>query len=199
MPRSYFMIEAPEYLAQRDRSRHRAAGEHRRQRPDGAAPTATGSSRAWRASCLPVLMIAIALLVTALVGPIAARADPSAQSAPQRHASVTSIARAGDPAAAPSGHDWWLVALIGSGAVAAVAVTSRRGRSSAVPRLDSAVAGAPLLAAARLLRDPKIRIESPLDDLAYLVLDQPPHDKPYPTRAYWAALTTLDRHDSRPS
>jgi hypothetical protein len=60
----------------------------------------------------------------------------------------------------------------------------------------SAVAGAPLLAAARLLRDPKIRIESPLDDL---VLDQPPRSQPYPTRPYWVGQAALHHRESRPS
>ena len=103
-----------------------------------------------------------------------------------------------------------LAALVGSGVLAAVAVTSRAcarrdtaggglGRSSAVPRHDSAFAGAPLLVAARLLRDPKIRIESPLDDLTYLMLDQQPMSEPDPTRAYWAAQAVLDIRSSRRS
>ena len=105
------------------------------------------------------------------------------------------MARDGDPAAAPSGGDWWLVALVGGGVLAAVAVTNR----AAGPRQDSAVAGAPLLAAARLVRDPKIRVESPLDDLTYLVLDQPPLSEPDPTRAYWAAQAALGLRESRRS
>ena len=56
-----------------------------------------------------------------------------------------------------------------------------------MPRQDSAVAGAPLLAAARLLRDPKTRI------------DQPPLYQPDPTRPYWVAQAALHHRESRPS
>jgi hypothetical protein len=59
-------------------------------------------------------------------------------------------------------------------------------------------AGAPRLAAARLLRDPKIRIESPPDDRAYLVLDESPLSQPSTTRAYWAVRAALDLRASRP-
>jgi hypothetical protein len=60
----------------------------------------------------------------------------------------------------------------------------------------SALAGAPLLAAARLLRDPKIRTESLLDDL---LLDQPPLCQPDPRRPYWVAQAALHHRESRPS
>ena len=55
----------------------------------------------------------------------------------------------------------------------------------------SGVAGAPLLAAARLLRDPKIRIGSPLE--------QPPQSQPHPTRPYWVAQAALPHRESRRS
>ena len=67
MPPSHFMIKALEYLAEPDSSSHRAASEHEGPRSAAAAPTATGRSRSGWRPARPVVAIAIALLVAALV------------------------------------------------------------------------------------------------------------------------------------
>jgi hypothetical protein len=169
---SHFLIDALAYLADADRSPQPA--------PDKRAAVATRTRRAGVAQPErrhPILLLAIALLVAALLllVPVAANAGPGAALRPDPHTAAGPIASAGQPSAA--GHaDDWMVTLVVTGVVAAAIVTGRTRQapriatselvvgerqpavraahlaSSAVLR-DRATAGAPQFVAARLMRE----------------------------------------------